>query len=151
MPLRLSAAAGGGLLPAEREDAVKRLSRGFALFRERAKVLRDAVCRLLGWHVDVHFASAAAAPADGDGHAPAVEVQLRSVYAASAGDYLSFRMAGESLELLDSPAAAGIKPANFAYLSISRSFPAFLAQTVIDGLDATTQGLTGGGDVTTQG
>jgi hypothetical protein len=51
---------------------------------------------------------------------------------------------GASLELIETPAIAKIDRKNFAYLSISKSFPAFLSACMMAEFDASTMGNTMG-------
>ena len=127
----------------EREDAEKRLVRIKDIFRERAALMRDAVCRLTGWKMDVHFTGAGGG---GEADKP-VDIHLRSTFAASATDFLHIRMQGASLELLETPAIKRVDPKNFAYLNISKSFPAFFSQCVIDEYERSTMGTVGGATV----
>jgi hypothetical protein len=76
------------------EDADKRLKRTIEMFRERAAIMRDAVCRLTGWKMDLHFGPVAASGASVAGEEDKIDIQLRSNYAEASTDYLHIRMQG---------------------------------------------------------
>jgi hypothetical protein len=64
------------------------------MFRERAAIMRNAVCRLTGWKMDLHFGPAAASGAVVAGEEDKIDIQLRSNYAEASTDYLHIRMQG---------------------------------------------------------
>jgi hypothetical protein len=114
-------------------DADNRMLRLKQLFRERADKLRDAVCRLTGWRMDMHFSESKSGGGSDDAPRGAVDVTLRSTYADSSAAYLHTRIHGEAIELLDSTAVKAIAPGTLSLLTVSKSFPAFFAQCILDG------------------
>lgn len=57
-------------------------------------------------------------------------------------DYLLFKIDGEAINMMDGGYASRAGNDALAYLTVSRSFPAFLAKIVLDGFDKATLGTT---------
>jgi hypothetical protein len=53
-------------------------------------------------------------------------------------DYLLFRIDGEEINMMDTGFASKAGNEALAYLTVCRSFPAFLAKVVLDGFDKST-------------
>ncbi len=62
------------------------------------------------------------------------DIILRSMYAESESDYLHFRYEGdvEKMELIQTPYAARVPQQAFAFLTVYRSIPPFLAAVITD-------------------
>ena len=112
------------------QDKDKRLQRTIDMFRERSTQLRDIVCRLTGWMVDLEWSKPPAPPT--------VDIKLSSHYAASAAEVFNVRYNVETQKLALLRAADAVNKDNFAYLTVSKSYPAFFAKCLMDGFDSST-------------
>jgi hypothetical protein len=130
----VAAAAAASAAPAQptndAADVEKLRQRLKEVFKERIATLRDAVHRLTGWKVDMTFSTT--------GDKGATNLILRNMYAEREGDYLHFTLVGDTLDLLESDYAKRLDPKNFAYLTMYKSFPAFLGQLTLDLFDKQT-------------
>ena len=112
------------------ENAEKRLKRTIDIFKERATLMRDAVCRLTGWKMDVHFGTATAATSAPNDEEKTVDIHLRSTFADSPVDYLHIRMKGELFVCAVARSGAQKRPALLA-LECSSALCASLASCLL--------------------
>lgn len=94
------------------------------MFKVQIELFRDIVYRLTGWLITMPFSNATSnIPRD---------IILKSVYAENENDYLHFRFHDDTLELIDTPFVASLPPGAFAFLSMTKDFPPFLAAVITD-------------------
>jgi hypothetical protein len=108
------------------------------VFRKQIERLRETVYRLTGWKIDMTIHSG-----KGD-DSSRTSIVLRHLFAESDDHYLQFELSGDDLSMLETPFTALLRARSsgtrcpLMYLSMYKSFPAFLSDLTLDLFDKQT-------------